>query len=98
MEADLSRGILDSPHRTYNKAVGGSFKGRIKEPVSLLDLINASTKAGVPITTETIKTNIAPQNKSLMGQKLNTLLSEETIDKAIKLGEERLKRKKKNKK
>jgi len=33
-----------------------------------------------------------------MGQKLNTLLSEETIDKAIKLGEERLKRKKKNKK
>ena len=98
MEADLSRGILDSPHRTYNKAVGGSFQGRIKEPVSLLDLINAQTKAGVPITTETIKTNIAPQNKSLMGQKLNTLLSEETIDKAIKLGEERLKRKKKNKK
>ncbi len=97
MEADISRGILDSPHRTYNKAVGGSFKGRIKEPVSLLDLIDAQTKKGVPITTETIETNIAPQNKSLMGQKLHTLLTEERIDKAIKLGEERLKRQKKKK-
>ena len=97
MEADISRGILDSPHRTYNKAVGGSFKGRIKEPVSLLDLIDAQTKKGAPITTETIETNIAPQNKSLMGQKLHTLLTEERIDKAIKLGEERLKRQKKKK-
>ena len=98
MEADISRGILDSPHRTYNKAVGGSFEGRIKEPVSLLDLIDAQTKKGVPITTETIKTNIAPQNKSLMGQKLHTLLTEERIDRAIKLGEERLKRQQKKKK
>jgi len=98
MEADISRGILDSPHRTYNKAVGGSFEGRIKEPVSLLDLIDAQTKKGVPITTETIETNIAPQNKSLMGQKLHTLLTEERIDKAIKLGEERLKRQQKKKK
>ena len=98
MEADISRGILDSDHRTYNKAVGGSFEGRIKEPVSLLDLIDAQTKKGVPITTETIKTNIAPQNKSLMGQKLHTLLTEERIDKAIKLGEERLKRQQKKKK
>jgi len=98
MEADISRGILDSPHRTYNKAVGGSFEGRIKEPVSLLDLIDAQTKKGVPITTETIQTNIAPQNKSLMGQKLHTLLTEERIDKAIKLGEERLKRQQKKKK
>jgi len=98
MEADISKGILDSPHRTYNKAVGGSFEGRIKEPVSLLDLIDAQTKKGVPITTETIKTNIAPQNKSLMGQKLHTLLTEERIDRAIKLGEERLKRQQKKKK
>ena len=98
MEADLSKGILDSPHRTYNKAVGGSFQGRIKEPVSLLDLIDAQTKAGKPITTETIKKDIAPQNKSLMGQKLHTVLTEERIDRAIKLGEERLKQKKNNKK
>lgn len=98
MEADISKGILDSDHRTYNKAVGGSFEGRIKEPVSLLDLIDAQTKKGVPITTETIKTNIAPQNKSLMGQKLHTLLTEERIDRAIKLGEERLKRQQKKKK
>jgi len=33
-----------------------------------------------------------------MGQKLHTLLTEERIDRAIKLGEERLKRQQKKKK
>tara|TARA_R110000772_G_scaffold35465_1_gene85461 strand:- start:10 stop:1734 length:1725 start_codon:yes stop_codon:yes gene_type:complete len=84
MQSDPSKGILDTGHQSYNKGAGGEFLGRMKEKgVSMLDLMPVTTKAGKPITTETIKTNIAPQNKSIMGQKLGTVITEEIIDNAI---------------
>jgi hypothetical protein len=99
MIPDLSKGILPSGHRSYNKAVAGLAEGRIKEPVNLLDLMVVEDNLGRRITPERFETgNITAMNKSIMGQKLKTVLTEETIDRAIKIGEDKLKQKNKNKK
>ena len=102
MLPDASKGILDSDHRSYNRAVGGTGIGRIKEPVSLLDLMVIKDKGGFGerITTERMadpNENRSALNKSIMQQKLKTVLTEESIDKAIKIGEAKLKQKKKKK-
>ena len=100
MLPDASKGILHSDHRTYNRAVGGTGIGRIKEPVSLLDLMVIKDSKGQRITTERMadpNENRSALNKSIMQQKLKTVLTEESIDKAIKIGEAKLKQKKKKK-
>ena len=99
MVPDVSKGILPSGHRSFSKAVAGQAEGRIKEPVNLLDLMVVEDNLGRRITPERFETgNIPALNKSIMGQKLKTVLTEETIDRAIKIGEDKLKQKKKNKK
>jgi hypothetical protein len=100
MLPDASKGILHSDHRSYNRAVGGTGIGRIKEPVSLLDLMVIKDNQGKRITTERMadpNENLPALNKSIMQQKLKTVLTEESIDKAIKIGEAKLKQKKKKK-
>ncbi len=102
MLPDASKGILHSDHRSYNRAVGGTGIGRIKEPVSLLDLMEVREDRGFGerITTERMadpNENRSALNKSIMQQKLKTVLTEESIDKAIKIGEAKLKQKKKKK-
>tara|TARA_R110000772_G_scaffold134396_1_gene242906 strand:+ start:233 stop:3079 length:2847 start_codon:yes stop_codon:yes gene_type:complete len=89
---DLSKGITESGHSTYSHKIAGKGEGRIKENVSLLDVIPVYDKEGVRITPATLEAKPS-QYKSIMGQKISGLLTEENIDFAIKEAKKRAKKK-----
>ncbi len=91
---DLSKGIKKSKHTTYSHEFAGKPLGRIEENVNLLDVIPVYDKEGVRITPESLAEN-PYQYKSVMGQKISGLLTEENIDFAIKQAKKRAKKNKK---
>ena len=91
---DLSKGIKKSKHTTYSHEFAGKPLGRIEENVNMLDVIPVYDKEGVRITPESLAEKPS-QYKSVMGQKISGLLTEENIDFAIKQAKKRAKKKKK---
>lgn len=91
---DLSKGVKKSKHSTYSHEFAGKPIGRIEENVNLLDVIPVYDKEGIRITPESLA-NKPSQYKSVMGQKISGLLTEENIDFAIKQAKKRAKKNKK---
>jgi len=84
-------GFIPSGHRTYGAAVPGKMVGRIEEPINLLDLMVINDNTGKRITNERmIGSKKASLNKSIMGQKIRQVITEEDVDRAVKTNQRRM--------
>jgi len=84
-------GTIPSGHRTYGAAVKGRMVGRIEEPINLLDLMVINDNKGKRITNERMKgAKKASLNKSIMGQKIRQVITEEDVDRAVKANQRRM--------
>ena len=84
-------GTIPSGHRTYDAAVKGKMVGRIEEPINLLDLMVINDNKGQRITNERMKgSKKASLNKSIMGQKIRQVITEEDVDRAVKASQSRM--------
>ena len=84
-------GFIPSGHRTYGAAVPGKMVGRIEEPINLLDLMVINDNTGKRITNERmIGSKKASLNKSIMGQKIRQVITEEDVDRAVKANQSRM--------
>lgn len=84
-------GFIPSGHRTYGAAVPGQMVGRLKEPINLLDLMVIKDNKGKRITNERMKgSKKASLNKSIMGQKIRQVITEEDVDRAVKTNQRRM--------